>query len=386
MADINNLILLMSKIQGELDETKRKLKQEEAEKERALTRLSSIAGAKLAHNNPGLTDLSDKYRPQKIGEHFSELYDNEWTEAVHQLTGGRDEEMAIQMIRDVLKFVANKTKCWADKQYKNLQEALFQRDLRDSEAGRFITTYKKISELQKEVAVLSISNAKKWLKEDEEFVSKYKDVLLHCEPFIDRSIEVCWMIQIQDPPMQSSKSTEVEPKESDETKLIEETKRRELKWHMCRLCLACKLTCIGWVILAYYVCVEKWFCKELENPRLRMKDDILKREQLHLEQRIEEEKVARQTAEARFEMEKTEKEKALTRLSAYAGEKLRLNNPGLADLSDENRPNKLAEKFSELYDNDWTDALESLADTNQTEESQTQELLHMLQVIFINQR
>eukprot|EP00105_Crassostrea_gigas_P005177 XP_011418675.1 PREDICTED: uncharacterized protein LOC105321888 [Crassostrea gigas] len=245
--------------------------------------------------------------------------------------------------------------------------------------------------------------------------------------------------------MQSSKSTEVEPKESDETKLIEETKRRELKWHMCRLCLACKLTCIGWVILAYYVCVEKWFCKELENPsfefnvtmltlnsvcvvfgaayfcsivlyiiekrrhnqdkfknendkeirlsefqseldhlkeELRMKDDILKREQLHLEQRIEEEKVARQTAEARFEMEKTEKEKALTRLSAYAGEKLRLNNPGLADLSDENRPNKLAEKFSELYDNDWTDALESLADTNQTEESQTQELLHMLQDIY----
>lgn len=245
--------------------------------------------------------------------------------------------------------------------------------------------------------------------------------------------------------MQSSKSTEVEPKESDETKLIEGTKRRELKWHMCRLCLACKLTCIGWVILAYYVCVEKWFCKELENPsfefnvtmltlnsvcvvfgaayfcsivlyiiekrrhnqdkfknendkeirlsefqseldqlkeELRMKDDTLKREQLHLEQRIEEEKVARQTAEARFEMERTEKEKALTRLSAYAGEKLRLNNPGLADLSDENRPNKLAEKFSELYDNDWTDALESLADTNQTEESQTQELLHMLQDIY----
>lgn len=68
------------------------------------------------------------------------------------------------------------------------------------------------------------------------------------------------------------------------------------------------------------------------------------------------------------------------RLSAYAGEKLRLNNPGLADLSDENRPNKLAEKFSELYDNDWTDALESLADTNQTEESQTQDLLQTLQV------
>lgn len=245
--------------------------------------------------------------------------------------------------------------------------------------------------------------------------------------------------------MQSSKSTEVEPKESDETKLIEGTKRRELKWHMCRLCLACKLSCIGWVILAYYVCVEKWFCKEFQNPsfefnvtmltlnsvcvvfgaayfcsivlyiiekrrhnqdkfknqidqeirlseyqteldqlkeELRMKDDALKRELLELEQRIEEEKVARQKAETRFDLERIEKEKVLTRLSAYAGEKLRLNNPGLADLSDENRPNKLAEKFSELYDNAWTDALESLADMNQTEESQIQYLLQTLRVIY----
>lgn len=74
------------------------------------------------------------------------------------------------------------------------------------------------------------------------------------------------------------------------------------------------------------------------------------------------------------------------RLSAYAGEKLRLNNPGLADLSDENRPNKLAEKFSELYDNAWTDALESLANTNQNEESQIQYLLQTLRVIIQNQR
>lgn len=40
MADIqvNNLVFHMSKIQAELDETKRKLKQEKEEKERVLTR------------------------------------------------------------------------------------------------------------------------------------------------------------------------------------------------------------------------------------------------------------------------------------------------------------------------------------------------------------
>jgi len=48
------------------------------------------------------------------------------------------------------------------------------------------------------------------------------------------------------------------------------------------------------------------------------------------------------------------------RLSKVAGDKLRENNPNIADLSDQNRPTKLAEMFSELYDNVWTDAFEIL--------------------------
>ena len=36
------------------------------------------------------------------------------------------------------------------------------------------------------------------------------------------------------------------------------------------------------------------------------------------------------------------------------------DNPNIADLSDSNRPTKLAESFSELYDNEWTNAFEEL--------------------------
>lgn len=46
--------------------------------------------------------------------------------------------------------------------------------------------------------------------------------------------------------------------------------------------------------------------------------------------------------------------------SKEAGERLRKDNPNLTDLSDANRPTKLAEKHSELYDNEWTDAFEEL--------------------------
>lgn len=56
------------------------------------------------------------------------------------------------------------------------------------------------------------------------------------------------------------------------------------------------------------------------------------------------------------------------RLSSVAGDRLRFNNPAIADLSDENRPNKLAEKFSELYDNEWTEFYEKLEGTGKEEE------------------
>lgn len=51
----------------------------------------------------------------------------------------------------------------------------------------------------------------------------------------------------------------------------------------------------------------------------------------------------------------------LHRLSKAVSEKLTAGNPAIADLSDRNRPTKLAEFYTELYDNEWTDALESLS-------------------------
>ncbi|KAK3602320.1 hypothetical protein CHS0354_007113 [Potamilus streckersoni] len=58
--------------------------------------------------------------------------------------------------------------------------------------------------------------------------------------------------------------------------------------------------------------------------------------------------------------EKHAKEDALTRLSHFAANKMKSGNPDITDLSDPNRPSKLAEDFGELYCNEWTDALEYL--------------------------
>ncbi|KAH3834027.1 hypothetical protein DPMN_107345 [Dreissena polymorpha] len=62
------------------------------------------------------------------------------------------------------------------------------------------------------------------------------------------------------------------------------------------------------------------------------------------------------------------------------GENLTNNNPNITDLSDENRPTKLAEIYSEMYDNEWTDAFEELEKQGSKELNIISDLLKILQV------
>ncbi|XP_076071634.1 uncharacterized protein LOC143043021 [Mytilus galloprovincialis] len=60
-----------------------------------------------------------------------------------------------------------------------------------------------------------------------------------------------------------------------------------------------------------------------------------------------------------------EKDELQTRLSSVAGEKLTKGNPAITDLGDPNRPMKIGEKYGELYDNEWTDAMENIKTVKQ---------------------
>lgn len=79
------------------------------------------------------------------------------------------------------------------------------------------------------------------------------------------------------------------------------------------------------------------------------------------------------------------------RLSKIAGAKLTHGNAAITDLSDTDRPTKLAEKFSELCDNAWTDAFEEQDNTFHNEEETIKVLLrifqvNLLSVMYINKK
>ena len=72
-------------------------------------------------------------------------------------------------------------------------------------------------------------------------------------------------------------------------------------------------------------------------------------------------------------------------LSKIAGSKLTDGNANIADLSDPNRPTKLAEQFGQIYDNEWTDAFDYKTTVSKRNDVEAiAELLSILQVKLDN--
>ncbi|XP_053399157.1 meiosis-specific nuclear structural protein 1-like isoform X2 [Mercenaria mercenaria] len=113
------------------------------------------------------------------------------------------------------------------------------------------------------------------------------------------------------------------------------------------------------------------------NQIIRSKDELEKQhhaEKQHLQRKYEEEIHVKEEAfrnlneviqsndelYRKHDVEMQAKEEALRRLSSVASRQMRDRNPNITDLSDPNRPTKIAEKMSELFDNQWTDAFDVL--------------------------
>ena len=56
------------------------------------------------HENPEFIDFNDDKRATGMGERYSNLYDNEWTEAFMELTDGhgKSDSEVVQILLDIL--------------------------------------------------------------------------------------------------------------------------------------------------------------------------------------------------------------------------------------------------------------------------------------------
>jgi hypothetical protein len=62
-----------------------------------------MMGKQLMSNNPAITDLSDPHRSLNLAEDFSNIYDNEWTDAIEDLEKiVKDEKTTISILLSVV--------------------------------------------------------------------------------------------------------------------------------------------------------------------------------------------------------------------------------------------------------------------------------------------
>ncbi|XP_048774622.1 uncharacterized protein LOC125679440 isoform X2 [Ostrea edulis] len=187
----------ISKIKREHEEAMKRLKDE---KEKLLTRLSQAAGNKLRENNPAVSDLSDPNRPLKLSEKISELYDNEWTDAMEILEKDREEKKAVETLLHIIVKCYELCEKFSKHQLSSLEDACSGEINSVKEQDSIATG--KAKGIRKDIAPWMISNSNLYqviCQELEQLIGE--DDARKCKPFIQKCVQYCWYLSVQDPGM-----------------------------------------------------------------------------------------------------------------------------------------------------------------------------------------
>ncbi|XP_060566867.1 uncharacterized protein LOC132725704 [Ruditapes philippinarum] len=181
------------------DSLRNELERTKQEKNDLLTRFSALAANKLTDGNANIADLSDENRPTKLSEKYSELYDNQWTDAFTYLSSikerGEEELCSILVNAFCVIYLTCRKKADADlKAFISAIDELYESaDL----AREMIKTAKDRRKKRPRMKVGEIKQL--YTSEMQQVIPSEEQKGI--ESFLDKSIELCWLMAIQDPPL-----------------------------------------------------------------------------------------------------------------------------------------------------------------------------------------
>lgn len=203
---------------------KQNLARLEKQRQDILNKISEVAGARLKSNNPAIADLSDQNRPSKLAEKFSELYDNEWTDAAEELKqAGKfpaetpEEEIDIAVIKflfDFAKVTYKECQKKAAEQLQQVRDAVSFHNKNveemavelDRKCRDFIRKHCEIT-LNEALKILPYEVIQDQSKELGITVAQLQNCK-HTNDFFKLCTRLCWMMALQDPPVYMVTSTD----------------------------------------------------------------------------------------------------------------------------------------------------------------------------------
>lgn len=193
------------------------------ERKDVLNKISEIAGARLKSNNPAIADLSDQNRPSKLAEKFSELYDNEWTDATEELKGGLEykeiseedvEIIVIKLFYEITKDIYKRCIETSEKQFEKVRMAVQCLDENsevhqkmtvelERKCREFIRTHGEVT-LSQIIEKLPGEVLRKIENSEANELKITCDKLKSCNrvmDFVKSCTRLCWYMSIQEPPV-----------------------------------------------------------------------------------------------------------------------------------------------------------------------------------------
>lgn len=186
-------------------------------------RLSKLAGDKLMDANPDIADLSDPRRPTELGKRFSEIYDNEWSDAFEVLPV-KSEEEKIRILHGVVTQAYDFCDETFEEQTLDVRNTLLkenktveeQRSLGKTDVS--INIYNELKVLRKKLSTKTASNIAVLFAKGPEllhfldgFGLSKEDIHTKLTKYAYRCAEICWFMMVCDPPMCLSKIKEGQP-------------------------------------------------------------------------------------------------------------------------------------------------------------------------------
>lgn len=205
-------------LRNKIDDLQRKLETAEhnlsdalTEKFNLLTRISASAGTKLTDDNPMIANLSDPNRPTKLAEKYSELYDNEWTNAYETLRNQfyMEEKDAITSLLAVIKksftFCQSLASRQSDEIFKVLLllhvDGIAEPGFKEGMQKISKETKKQVKDIRRAVAPDTLATVLGLYLSSDTEKTLTEDQMQACEPYIGQCVQLCWLMCVQDPPV-----------------------------------------------------------------------------------------------------------------------------------------------------------------------------------------
>ncbi|XP_061185247.1 uncharacterized protein LOC133193313 [Saccostrea echinata] len=196
------------KLIEENEKLKETVREQKQQTEELTTRLSRYASQQLTQGNPNIADLSDKNRPTKIGEKFSLVYDDQWSEAFEALkVGGKTEETVVtelaNLVKECYKFSDETKDKMRNELVKRTAEVIrnpLQSSLSTAEEPKDVNLTGSnaiFNDFLKKYGEQSVKSLQKAFRKQKESYTLDKRLT----DYLDILVELTWNMVLQDPPM-----------------------------------------------------------------------------------------------------------------------------------------------------------------------------------------